>query len=118
MNIELCVKTITGKSYLTEIEDAEKIFRAIKEAINKGDCVSLSFHGIKEFISTPIRVLGFHLYDGTERYLHLHKDVEIIGLDVENERYMHAIIDNVHRYMQRQTEYDEAWKMYEDEEDR
>lgn len=117
MNVKIKVISIIGKSRLTETEDAEKIVCAINEILDQGNCVHLSFQGIEEFLCAPIRLIGFQLYDGTEKYLYIHKDVEIVDLDDENKCLMHVIIKNVHRYMQRQSEYDEAWKMHEDGEE-
>lgn len=114
--ITVKVVELIGSPLCISSDDGQKVFDKLKELLNAGKKVVISFERVDMLISLFLNVAIGQLY-GSFSEDEVKARVEVIGLSEEDMVLLKRVIDNAKRYFANSKSYDEAWLSEEDEDE-
>jgi len=101
------VSQVIGSSICVAIEDGQKVFDILHQAISESTQLNVSFEGIELIISAFLNTAIGQLY-GEFSEKEIEDTIFYLFLEKDDQELLQIVVDNAKRYYRNQKEYDSA----------
>lgn len=114
--VTIRVADLIGSPLCISAEDGQKVFDKVEALFKDGNPVLISFDRVNMLISLFLNVAIGQLY-GTFSEDEIRSKLQVEGLSGDDMELLKRVVDNAKRYYANPTQYDDAWRNQEDDDE-
>jgi hypothetical protein len=106
--IKIKVADLIGRPLCVSAEDGQKVFNKVKQLVQEGKQVTISFENATLLISLFLNVAIGQLY-GSFSEESIRAQLKVEGLSSDDMELLKRVVDNAKKYYSNKKSYDDAW---------